>query len=175
MPNIEKAREEVKQQLNELLLTYSTSFTQVASEVVGRPLHFNFSRRDQLRILNLYTWAEKYHIPVDEILKVLLNVWSKRFVRRPRGLGVAIGTLTGIRSKDILSEYVRKKYASRENIAKEKESKILELTPAEDELECTDPLSFITEYKSRLKSLRDNDNKLIEKFKRRRWRGNPVF
>lgn len=98
--------------------------------VVDRTLEESFDRRlyqvkypDVLRLLSLRTWTIKYSLPLEEILKVLLDYYKRfeRKFRRPssggKSLGCRISNLCGDRSEELLQEYIVKTYPSNEHVS----------------------------------------------------------
>jgi hypothetical protein len=173
---LKKYRVEAKQQFEQLLLKTTNEFTQDASKVLDRKIIIAVKRQDQLRLLNLLTWRDKFNLPVSEILAVVLKVWGNKYKgRNPKGLGVAISTICGPKSKQIIKEYIKKQYPNGECIELRKQELLNTLLPTIDVKRREDPLAFIKDYKNYIKMERKKIDDIEEKLKRRHWRTNPVF
>lgn len=78
---------------------------------------WQLSKEDELRCLRLVQWEEKYRVPLEAILKLLVPIWKKKFSRfGSRGLGVKIPTLVGAKSEAILKQTIAELYPDGENI-----------------------------------------------------------
>lgn len=173
---LKKYRIEAKQQFETLLLKFTDEVIREASNVSGRPIIIQVKRQDQLRLLNLITWTDKYSISLNEVLTVIFKVWTGKYKpRNPRGLGVAISTICGPKSKQIVKDYVKKTYPNGENIELRNQEVLNELLPPIDIKRREDPLFFIKDYKNYIKAERKKIDDVENKLKRRRWRTNPVF
>ena len=165
---------DVKEELNAALGKCSVEIADIASKILKKPIYVYFNRQDQLRLLNLKIWANKYKLPLEEILRLLLSVWMGKFkASRRKGLVVPISTLVGKKSNDILLDYLAKKYPNRENITLRKQDLVSKIIPEAELKEWDDPIRFVYEYKQHIKALRAGDAKIAAKFRRRHWRGNP--
>ena len=174
--NLKEHRLEVKQQLEELLLRAQEYFIKEASFALDKKLVVQYKRQDQLRLLNLISWSEKYNLPLHEILTVLFKVWGGKYkTKSSRGLGVVISTICGPKSKQILLDYIKKQYPGGENSKLRKQEIINGLLPALDVSQREDPMFFILNYKNSLKAERKKIEDVEQKLKRRKWRGNPVY
>lgn len=94
---------------------------------VNKALERNFDREfirvstlDQLRLLALRVWMEKYKVSLDYILQVVVPFcWSRtrgRY-RSSRSLGIRIATLVGQKSEKALREQIAKDFDQGENIS----------------------------------------------------------
>jgi len=163
-----------KDQLDEILLQKSEIFLKTCKDILGREIHVNISRQDQLRLLNLFAWSYKYSISLKELLEVIFKVWNGKF-SRGKGLGIAISTLTGKKSKEILLDYIKRNYQNQEHIKLFKQTILDSILPETPIIEMDDPVDFILTYRARIEKLRSADRKLADKFTRRKWRGNPFI
>lgn len=136
---------------------------------------------DQLRLLTLRTWSLKYHLPVEEILKVLIGYWSKRFERGnkkgKKGLGCKIGTLCGDVSESILKTYIQKQYPGGENVTAwkiDKQARILRTTEMRQFYSKTIQ-TFMKRYQQTTAKARKQTVVALSKgnLTRRRYPGNP--
>jgi len=174
--NLKKSQVEAKHNFEELLLRYTDEVLKEASEVLGRKIVIQVKRQDQLRLVNLITWCDKFNISLKELLTVLFKVWSGKYKSRSvRGMGVAISTLCGPKAKQIVKDYIKKMYPNGENIELRKQDILNELLPTIDISRRADPLFFIKDYKNYIKTERKKIEDVETKLKRRRWRTNPVF
>ncbi len=163
-----------KDKLDEVLFTTLNQFQDLASEVLNRKIYLRPSRNDQLKLLNFYTWADKYGLSRKELLSLLLQVWAGKY-SKSKGLGISISTLLGKKSKEIVIAYVKKTYKSKENFGLLRQQAIEKIIPPIVVEEVLDPFEYITTYRARLDVYKEKDEKLAKKFKRRRWRGNPFL
>lgn len=174
--NLKKYRVEAKQSLEETLLKTQEYFIEEASKALNKKLLVQYKRQDQLRLLNLVSWSDKYNLPLAEILLVLFKVWSGKYkTKSNRGIGVAISTLCGPKSKQILLDYIKKQYPGGENNKLRKQEILNGLLPAVDVSQREDPMFFILNYKNSLKAERKKIEDIEHKLRRRKWRGNPVY
>jgi len=173
---LKKYQTDAKHQLDEQLLKTQEYFIEEASKTLNKKIVVQYKRQDQLRLLNLISWSDKYSLPLSEILTVLLKVWGGKYkTKSTRGLGVAISTLTGPKSKQILLDYIKKQYSGGENIKLRKQEILNGLLPVVDISQREDPMFFILNYKNSLKAERKKIADVEQKLKRRKWRGNPVY
>ena len=73
---------------------------------------FGLKKEDEIRLLRLRQWEEKYRVSVAWILAHLLPVWRQKYAKHKSstGLGVMVGTLVGQASERILREAIAKEY-----------------------------------------------------------------
>ena len=77
--------------------------------------------KDRYRLLSLRTWMLKYKLSLEEILGVLVPIWSgyikSRKVVSAESLGFMVSTLCGDKSQEILERHIKKTYPHDEHIA----------------------------------------------------------
>ena len=80
---------------------------------------FKPTAEDRLRLLRLAQWEEKYKVPLEWILGLLIPIWREKFskYRKTNGLGVTIPTLVGATSEAILVREIKKEWPDGQNIA----------------------------------------------------------
>lgn len=146
-------------------------------DITGKPITIRLLFQDKLRLLAFEIWCRKKHIVLKEALSIVLNTWTNKYSKNSKyGIGIKISTLVGPRSKEILEEYIKKNYPNRENIALEKERIRLAMISPDDlsDLDYSgDAFEFVKEYKKNISVLKEHDAVSKQKFKRRRFRGNP--
>lgn len=171
LSQLEEDQQAVKHDLDTALQECTTWVVDICSKLIDKKLYMNPGRRDQLKLLNLLTWAERYSLSLEEILRVLLKVWRGKFSNR--GLGVSISTLTGVRSKQIILDYSARMYPGKENVAKRKADMQSSFLSQDTVMEYDDPVQFVNEYRARINRLKKADEVIARKFQRRRWRTSP--
>lgn len=149
---------------------------------------------DQIRLLRLKMWSERYSVSVDYILGRLVPYFEKLAVkhsRKPRekmskGIGTTIAVLTGPAAEAYLKDCIGKEFPDGEHIIAWKQNKREECLAKmdEDEGEVTQrkPKSilqyptlaaFRRAYEARITHKRKTEGKLEKKLARQPWRGNP--
>jgi hypothetical protein len=100
----------------------------VLKEEFGRRL-YRLKREDELRLLVLLTWKERYKVSVKWILKFLIPIWSSKFAKykTKTSLGCRVATLVGKRSEEIIRERLDKEFPHQENIRDYKERERIRL------------------------------------------------
>ena len=143
------------------------------------------SELDLYRLLSIRTWALKYRIPAEEIIKVLIDHWDKivkrfHYGKKQRGrtsLGVKIHTFCGDKAEQVIIRYIKETYAHEEHIqawrSKEQQryltkNKIYQFS--ESTLK-----GFVKAYKKKVKEARKQIQDNLDKgsFTKRRFPGNP--
>jgi len=174
-------------------LVIRTEVAQYVTQILKKKL-FYVSPVDQMHLLKLQIWSEKYQVPVRYILDVLLEYygqWMKRF-KSARGLGVKIPTLTGQRSRKILLEKIAQDFPDGENkilYRRARQEEIIQSrlgldTDEEDDLpterrktvlDFANPRDYAKYYSQSIKATRNQYAKVLgdENNKRRPYRGNP--
>jgi hypothetical protein len=89
----------------------------------GSKPFINYKPIDQVRLLTLKTWELRYHLPILEILDLLVPPLRKHIAKRPgkkkkyNGLGVSIVTLCSHGAEEILQRAIEKKYPDSEHVS----------------------------------------------------------
>lgn len=159
----------------------------------GRSLRLSVSEDDQVRLLKLRTWMFRYHLPVNEILDILIPLLRDRVKRKKisHRLGVAIRTLTGHGAEEMLVVELNRKYPGGEHVHAWKEAE-RERQLEVEQLEMSDGMpekqmklfnildypstnAYLDDYRARIEAKR----KLVSSEsvpvwrKRKNYRGNP--
>lgn len=138
------------------------------------------SQEDQLRLLVLEGWEEKYRISLDWMLKQLVPYWRSRFTRyrKSKSMGVSIATLIGKKSEEFLRQRILEAYPDGENLLQWKMGEQArqwsvewDNPPKKEDWE--NPREVITQYQKRMTVERRERKTWMAKRKRRRYRNNP--
>jgi hypothetical protein len=136
----------------------------------------NFSHVDQLRLLNLFSWSEYFHLPTREILVFLLLMWKGKFGKNTRGLGVRLATLLGPASYAALRGWVAQRYPNGENVTAWKAEARLRITATFTGDRADEDVSqYVEAYQATIQRTRDSAARLSKKLSRRRFRDNPFI
>lgn len=175
--NKQDVLKQARSELELALLAAQAKFEQAVRQVCGYRISGSFSRRDQMRIMNLLVWSERYCIPLPQLLEFLVSKWAGRFASKKSGkrLGVRPATLAGEKSKQYLLEMLQRKYPEGEQVISYKAQQRLRaaLMNESEEPVSDDPRRFVSDYQAQLKQIRENATAASKRFSRRRYRGNP--
>jgi hypothetical protein len=137
------------------------------------------SKEDELRLLRLEQWEQKYKVSMEWMLGVLVPVWLNKFGKFKKGqsLGVSISTLVGQASERILRIELDKLYPEREHIqiwrAREQQRQWLQV---EEDLwgreDWTVPKEMVRRYRRKMGRARERLRRFSQSQKRP-YRGNP--
>lgn len=143
---------------------------------------------DQLRLITLLVWAERYHVTLRYILRVLVNHYQ-RFLKKAHSmsLGVKIATLVGKHSEQVLREHIARDYQDKENVKEwrwRRRRKMLALRVGKDDgidqrvrglLDYPTVKGFVKAYRNRVYDQRSEFDHEINSTsnKLRAYRGNP--
>jgi hypothetical protein len=165
----------------------------VLKESFGRRL-YNLKHDDELRLLILYVWRDRYKVSIRWMLKFLIKIWSKKFSRFKikSALGCRVATLVGNKSEEIIKEKIWKEFPNNENkknwIQSEQDKILSLIKPLKDKrkkvrttsiLQAKNPQDFIRRYKKEIrwknkeKRLSSRHNKQLKELKRKTFRDNP--
>lgn len=166
---------------------------EVLQEDFNRRL-YNLKHDDELRLLTLYTWRDRYKVSIKWMLKFLIKIWSKQFsrFRIKSALGCRVATLVGKKSEEIIREKLWKEFPNNENKsnwAQSEKDKIISLIKPSKEkrkkvrytslLQAHNPQDFIRKYKKELKwkskekRLSSRNKKELKEIKNKCYRNNP--
>jgi hypothetical protein len=82
---------------------------------IGRK-YYQLRPVDELRLLTLAVWAERYKVSLEFVVTTLVTFWSKVVRAKARGgIGVKIWTLVGKKSHEVLLEEIARQYPNKEN------------------------------------------------------------
>lgn len=187
----ERIRKRLSKQLRLELFRWTWQFSDILEKTCHKKLYQTPTRMDQLRLLNIKAWSIKYMVPVEFIVKTLVDYWSSRVEKRTRKKSLSIGckipTFVGKVSEQVLKDTITKTFRNNEHI-EEWKSKNQELYLMMLKAENYDEYE---EKKKEKKSLSikhlvedygnmiDDERKEIEKLissgvlTRRRYRNNP--
>jgi hypothetical protein len=167
-------RQEQKDNLEKDLNNGVVTLSKAINFTLNKELNLMVSKIDRYKILNFISWSDRYYISLEDMLKILLPIWHKRFKNTFKGLGVKISVLAGNKSKEIIKQYIKKYYPNGENVKlyKQKQSdSILSVQNYEE----NDPIEYIKHYKQTILDLRKKDTLVSNRMQRRKWRGNPFI
>jgi hypothetical protein len=141
---------------------------------------FRLKQEDEIRLLRLEGWEEKYKVPVEWILRQLVPFWREKYSKYSKkvGLGVTVATLTGKKSEEILQQRIAEEFPDGENIARWKvreQQRQWEIVSdrsngREDWME---PGKTLKKYRTRMERERQERQTWATKTKKRRYRNNP--
>lgn len=151
---------------------------------------FRTRTEDQIRLLKLIVWQERYKVSMEYILSILVPVFLDRLparYRQKKSLGVRISTLTGRAAERILKDAIKRQYRSEENIGQwafDRKEEILEARWEDGEhvlphppsiLAYASPAKYMAAYRKRIRQreewLTHQDAQQINR--RRKYRMNP--
>jgi len=157
--------------------------TAIVEEVLKRDLGvswFKPSLEDQLRLLVLTGWEEKFKISIAWMLKQLVPFWRGRFARYQKGsgLGFRIATLVGKKSEQMLQQRIAEQFPDREHLTrwrtKEQARQWSLAWDREPKVENWEhPHEVILQYQRGMNRERRERKSWVRRRKRRRYRNNP--
>jgi len=154
---------------------------------------FNPKEPDQIRLLKLRVWSERYCVSVRYILSKLVpyferlaNKHSNRF-GTSKGLGTTIAVLTGPAAEAFIKDVISKDYSDGENVIAWKEERRLEALALVEKDEAEDIAikqpkgilhyvlikDYVAAYEKRISRIKNNEEKITKKIAKQPWRGNP--
>lgn len=140
---------------------------------------FGTTKEDDIRLLRLAQWEEKYFVPLEWILQTLVPIWRAKFSRHGhRGLGVRIPTLVGNKSEEILTREILRTWPDGQHIAQWR-AKTQELQWAAERQgirtreDWEHPLKAARLYQQRMMREREKRKQFQRIACRRPYRGNP--
>lgn len=170
--------------LKDLCWSWTWTIDKILREKLDRRIFGNPSLEDQMRLLSIRTWSQKYKVEPEFIVELLVPYWAKRFERKridpskPKGIGCRIATLCGDKSEEILVSELHRLYPEQEQIRiwksreQEKQLRQEELfseNESESKLSADTPDKFIQKYRRRVITSRKefqsklNSGKLIKR------------
>jgi hypothetical protein len=159
----------------------------------NRRVRFTFKRTDQVRLLKLYVWSQRYKLPVVQILDMLVPILRNRVVLKKKsyGLGVGVASLVGEGAERILQEEIKRYFPGNQLISiwreatREKQLAVERInategivTRSEKELTllaCPSVEEYVRRYRCRATRHREENTveQLRESRRKKRYRGNP--
>src|SRR6266700_4834685 len=105
----------VVEKVDSLLQWKMLKVSAVVEEVLKRDFAVSWckpSLEDQLRLLTLTGWEQKYKVSIKWMLQQLVPFWKKRFARyqKGQGLGFRIATLVGKKSEQMLQQRIGEQF-----------------------------------------------------------------
>jgi hypothetical protein len=138
------------------------------------------SAEDELRLLRLEQFEQKYKVTLEWILKLLVPVWKQKFgkFKKGQGLGVAISTLTGNVSERIIRDQIKRDFPDGENIqtwkAQEQQRQWLQVEEVGNVREDWEhPAQTIKRYRRRMGAQREELRRFSQSQRKRNYRNNP--
>lgn len=135
---------------------------------------------DQLRLLTLEHWEEKYRVKLEWMLQQLIPYWRERYTkfRKGTGLGVSIATLTGRKSEERLRQRILETWPEGEQIEswrqRERERQVAAVLDHGNGREDWEDLkASLQKYQRRMASAREERRRLARELSRRNYRNNP--
>ena len=142
---------------------------------------------DLKRLLVLWVWSERYHLPLTYVIEVLVGRWRGITTRHRRKskvntLGVRVITLTSRKSEQMLVEHIQQHFPNHENEFEWRLQKQLRLLGLDEQwgrvqsfVDVVNPESVVRLYRRRV----NRRARLLSKAnaahwrRHRHWRGNP--
>lgn len=149
---------------------------------------YNPKHEDQVRLLKLRMWEQKYRVSLKYILDTLVPHYEKLGKRKTgransKGLGTTIAILTGPAAEEYLCERIAKDFPDNENVIdwKEKErQRCLALLDKEEligrprKILSYPTLSeYMKVYRKKVEKARRSTSKRETKLAKQPWRNNP--
>jgi len=140
---------------------------------------FRLKKNDEIRLLRLKQWEEKYHVSLIWIMSQLLPFWRARHARykKEQGLGVTVATFVGRVSEEFLRERIREQFPDGEPEKRWKvetqQSQWARIWDLPGRSYSTDPILAVKEYRKRIGLEREDRRRWASKLRKRRYRGNP--
>lgn len=134
---------------------------------------------DEIRLLRLAGWEEKYKVTISWILHQLVPIWRRKYAGyQAAGLGVSVATLTGKKSEEILKKRITEEYPSGENVAiwkaKEQDRQWANLWDEPvGKMDWTKPEETLDKYHRRMAKEREGRKAYARIAQRRKYRNNP--
>jgi hypothetical protein len=141
---------------------------------------FKPSSEDELRLLKLAQWRERYHASISWMLHQLIPIWRKKFSqysRHRQGLGVSIATLVGKKSEEIIKIKILEEFPDQElhlrwrsALQQRQWNEIFDESKKED---WSNPAQAIARYKRRIEIEREERKAWEQRLRKRHYRNNP--
>lgn len=141
--------------------------------------YFRLKQEDQLRLLRLKQWEEKYAVSLRWMLKQLIPFWREKYSKYSGkvGFGVTISTLVGKVSEEIILGKIWEQFPDGENKLQMKsvsqQYQWTRIWDAPRKESWDDPVEAIRKYQSRMLEERQDRKLWARKLCRRRYRTNP--
>ena len=198
MPTMEFLVEKENRQLKTIVRRNRLRVERILLEELGRKIWF-LNQLDEMRLMTLAVWEEKYQVDMGYILQVLVGFYADRFKRGKKaqkqkyGFGTRLSTLTGKNAEVILQERIAKDYPDQEHIdlaRYEKRKALIDdrrqaraRAEGDDELEprkkllgdFQSPAKYVRYYRRRVTEARRELEREMQRKENRQWpwRGNP--
>ena len=141
---------------------------------------FRVKVNDQLRLLRLKQWEEKYRVPMEWILAQLIPFWREKYSKYQRsqgGFGVTVATLVGSVSEEVLRGKIKHMFPDGENLQRWRaREQLRQWTVVWDRRETRfseDPVRAVREYRDVIQRERRGRKKWMKILAKRPYRGNP--
>ena len=148
-------------------------------------------QEDQLRLLRLRLWSERYCVSIEYLLDKLIPHFEKIAMRhrgkafKSKGIGTTISVLTGPAAEEFIIQQVGKDFPNNENKSAAKQEArdriLLEMRKAEG-IDIGKPKSILQfktvtaynrYYRTRITAQQKLDSKIEKLLMSQPWRGNP--
>lgn len=141
---------------------------------------FRLRQEDEIRLLKLEGWEEKYKVSVEWILRQLVPFWRDKYSKYSKkvGLGVTVATLTGKKSEEILQQRIAEEFPDKENLARWKATAQqrqwdIVWDGAKRKEDWLEPGKTIRKYRNRMERERQERKEWAEQTRKRHYRNNP--
>ena len=139
---------------------------------------FRLKKEDEIRLLRLKQWEEKYRVSISYILGKLIPFWTQKYAKYSKAVfGTTISTLVGSVSEKVLQEAVAKDYPDGENEKRWKamtqQRQWARIWDGPRKENWQDPIQAVREYRNRMKLERADRKSWARKLARRKYQGNP--
>ncbi len=159
----------------------------VATSYVERELKKSFgvvwfqpSKEDELRLIRLLQWRERYHVSISWMLGQLIPYWRGKFSqysRHKQGLGVTISTLVGKKSEEIIQTKIAQEFPDEELIKRwqsaQQQKQWSEIFDGSRKEDWEHPAAAVAQYKRRIETERKERTACEQELRKRRYRTNP--
>lgn len=152
---------------------FQSKIEQVAGKLLKKDLDLRLKLPDQLRLLNLNIWSERYRIPLKDLLVTLFDIFQvgkKNYRVRVDTLPVPVPLLCSDRARQILEDRLASRNDDRETIYAGIQAAALHMSIPTTE---TDIPSWVKSYRNGILEQRSHAEAVRADLKRRKFRGNP--
>lgn len=191
--NIDQLAQLEKEELKGRAATFTEEVKKALEKIRGKRVYLQLKEQDQIRLLKLRVWAERYYVDVRYILTRLIPFWEHFIVRRSKtlkseGLGVRVATLVGKKSQELLESFIQEDfpYGSAKLLRRHSEQdrmlRNLELNPDGIKTACDSPRSifdfytprvYVEYYRRRIRKQQKARERFVQQMQEKPYRGNP--
>jgi hypothetical protein len=115
----------IHREVNAALTYFSIEVMEALTSSTGRTI-WRLTEANKLKLYRLKVWRERYSVPLEYILPVLISYFTrgieKRTGKKSTGLGVSIPVLCGDVAEEVLQKAIAVDYADGDNVSLCRES-----------------------------------------------------